>query len=58
MLSLLLTLLAIPVLYSFFDDLSAMILKMFGYQPEYSIAQSKPRETILAGTAESSTTTA
>ncbi|HSG71352.1 MAG TPA: efflux RND transporter permease subunit, partial [Planctomycetaceae bacterium] len=59
MLSLLLTLLAIPVLYSFFDDLSAIVLKLFGYQPEYSVVQTNPRETILvAGVAESSTTTA
>ena len=34
--SLLLTLLAIPVLYSYFDDLSAVALRMLGYQQEYS----------------------
>jgi HAE1 family hydrophobic/amphiphilic exporter-1 len=56
MLSLLLTLLAIPVLYSFFDDLSAIILRLFGYQPEYSVSQANPIESIPAGSAEISTT--
>ena len=36
--SLLLTLLAIPVLYSYFDDLSAVALRMLGYQQEYSVS--------------------
>jgi HAE1 family hydrophobic/amphiphilic exporter-1 len=35
--SLLLTLLAIPVLYSFCDDLSTIALRTLGYRPEYPV---------------------
>jgi hydrophobic/amphiphilic exporter-1 (mainly G- bacteria), HAE1 family len=43
-LSLLLTLLAIPVLYSFFDDLSALVVRLLGYQPEFQTRPAPPVE--------------
>ncbi|MGB4738509.1 MAG: efflux RND transporter permease subunit [Fuerstiella sp.] len=46
--SLLLTLLAIPVLYSFCDDLSSIALKALGYRPEYPAVSTALAEPIAA----------